>query len=94
MRLLFSVALDVSLTFARPLTVAFSESIDPPLSQETKDVYVKLKDTDIDSCQTVSEHLTRQILGELNFAVGAVKSFPSGRNSTCVSYHPNRCNML
>lgn len=94
MRLPFSAALDVLLTVAGSVTVAISEALGSPSCQEAQDAHNEAKDSEIESCPRIAEQLTNQILGELNSAVGAMKNFSSGRNTPCVSHHPNRCNML
>ena len=93
MRLLFSVVLDVFLTFAVSLTVVFSIATDSPSYQMITDAHVEAEDVDVETCSTTAE-LTNQILGELNSAVGAVKKFSSDRDASCVPYLPSRCNML
>lgn len=94
MRLPFSAALDVRLTVAGSVTVANPEALGSPSGQEAQDAHNKANDSEIESCPTIAEQLTNQILGELNSAVGAVKNFSNDRNTPCVSHQPNRCSIL
>ena len=94
MRWLFSAALDTFLTFAGPLTVVISETIDSPSDPETGNASLEAGNLAAKSYPTVAEQLAKQILGELNSAVGALKDVCSGKPTSCVIHHPTRCNML
>ncbi len=93
-RLPFLAALDVLLTFARPVTAAISTDPGSPYRQEARDGHQGAEDSDIEDCPTIAEQLTSQTLGELNTAIGAVRNFSSEMNARCISSHPARCSIL
>lgn len=84
-RLPFSAAPDVLLTFAGPVTVAISTAADSGSYQETRNAAIEAKDPVVKDCLIITEQLTRQILGELDATVGALNNFSSGKNVSCIS---------